>query len=213
MKWHRSLPLALLAALIGVPLAQAHPHVFVDSSLRVFVENGRAKSVEVTWVYDDFFSLLIFEDMGLDPDGDGVLSKDELARLRGFDFEVWPEGFEGDLYAYSNGQKLDLGMPEVTGIAVENGRIVSRHLRSLPDVSAGGLELQQYDPTYYVAYALDTNVVVEGGCSAVVQKHDVDAAAKAIEDELNSVPEDVFEQMKVGIHFADRVQLTCDPSS
>ncbi len=204
---------AVLGAVVCVPLAQAHPHVFVDSSLRIFVEDGRAKSVEVTWVYDDFFSLLIFEDMQLDPDGDGVLTKAELGRLRGFDFEVWPEGFEGDLYAYSNGTKLDLAMPEVTGIAVDQGRIVSRHVRRLPDVPAAGLELQQYDPTYYVAYALDSNVVVEGGCSAAVEKYDPDAAAKAIEDELNSVPEDVFEQMKVGIHFADWVRLSCDPSS
>lgn len=206
-------PLCFLALAIPAQDIAAHPHVFVDTELRVFVENGRAVAVEVTWAYDDFFSLLIFEDMGLDPDGDAVLTEAELDDLRGFDLEVWPEGYEGDLYAYAGGEKTALGFPEVTGIAVENGRIVSRHVRSLPDVPVETLELLQYDPTYYVAYTLTQPVVVEGGCSSTVTPHDPDAAAEAVEKEMNTIPEDMFEEMMVGIHFADRIGFTCETSS
>ncbi len=200
-------------ALTAAPLAQAHPHVFVDTTLHVVVEEGRATRVDVTWVWDDFFTLLIFEDMGLDPDGDAVLNKAELARLRGFDFEVWPPGFEGDLYAYSHGEKLALGHPQVTGIAVENGRIVSSHSRSLPDVAADGLELRQYDPTYYVAYSLRGPVTVTGPCAVEVAPHDPEDAARAIDKELNRVPEDMFEQLMVGEHYADTVKIACNGSS
>ena len=212
MKWPL-VPTVLLALCGLAPGVRAHPHVFVDTELRLFVEKGRAVAVEVTWTYDDFFSLLIFEDMELDPDGDTVLTPEELERLRGFDLEVWPEGFEGDLYAEDGGRAVTLGHPEVTGIAVEGGRIVSRHVRSLPDVPAAGLELRQYDPTYYVAYTLAQPVAVEGGCRAVVTPYDPDEAAEAVDAELGRVPDDVFEEMMVGIHYADRVAFACDPSS
>ena len=206
-------PLALACFFMAAPLAQAHPHIFVDTELRVFVEEGAAVSIEVTWTYDDFFSLLIFEDMGLDPDGDAVLTESELAQLKGFDFEVWPEGFEGDLYAYSGDDKLALGFPEVTGIAVEDGRIVSRHVRSLPDVPVETLELMQYDPTYYVAYTVQRPVNVEGACEARITPHDPDEAQAKVDAELNRVPEDMFEEMMLGIHFADRIGFSCSASS
>ena len=202
----------VLPCLLAASGAAAHPHVFTDTELRVFIEDGRAVAVEVTWTYDDFFSLLIFEDMGLDPDGDTQLTEEELARLRGFDLEVWPEGFEGDLYAYAAGEKVALGHPEVTGIAVEDGRIVSRHVRSLPDVPAGTLEMLQYDPTYYVAYTLVPPVATEGGCEARVTPHDPEAAAAALEKEMTTVPEDMFEQVLIGVHYADRIGFACDTS-
>ena len=92
------------ALLCATPLAHAHPHVFVDTRMAVTVADGKAVRIDVTWTWDDFFSLLIFEDMGLDPDGDAILTEAELDVLRGFDFEVWPEGFEGDLDG--SGQQL-----------------------------------------------------------------------------------------------------------
>lgn len=202
--------LVLPALMTAAPVA-AHPHIFVDTSLRVFVKDAEAVSVEVTWVYDDFFSLLIFEDMGLDGDGDGVLTEAELARLKGFDFEYWPEGFEGDLYAYSAGEKLALEHPQVTGIAVENGRIVSRHIRPLPQgTPAQALEILQYDPTYYVAYSLTSDVSVEGGCALRVTAHDPKAAREATGGEFATMPDTLADAMKVGVHFADRISLTCD---
>jgi ABC-type uncharacterized transport system substrate-binding protein len=207
------LSLTVLCLPGAAPKALAHPHVFVDTELRVFVEQGDAVAVEVTWTYDDFFSLLIFEDMGLDPDGDAELTRDELATLRGFDLEVWPEGFEGDLYAYHGGEKIELGFPEVTGIAVEDGRIVSRHVRTLPNLPAERLQLRQYDPTYYVAYTLTRPVRVEGGCRATISPHDPEKAEQAVAEELGTIPEDMFEQMLVGVHFADRVGFECPASS
>ena len=65
----KSLSCLMLALVLCLPLgnARAHPHVFVDVGLR-FEADGRGNltGVEVTWRYDDFFSLLILSDMGLD---------------------------------------------------------------------------------------------------------------------------------------------------
>ena len=139
----------------------AHPHVFVDVALRFQGDGqGRLTGVEVTWSYDDFFSLLILSDMGLDPDGDGRLTEDELAKLKGFDLEEWPEGFEGDLYIHAGGEKIALDHPEPTGVALEDGRIVATHRRGFGPVSADGLRVEPYDPTYFVDYTLTGPVVL-----------------------------------------------------
>ena len=71
--------LALTLGLVTAPIAGvAHPHVFVDTQLRVVVGNdGVFKGVEVTWTYDDFYSLLLLSDYGLDNDGDGKLNKND----------------------------------------------------------------------------------------------------------------------------------------
>lgn len=192
----------------------AHPHVFVDTSLRFEVNDvGEVTHVNVTWSYDDFFSLLIFEDMGLDQDADGTLTEAELAQLKGFDLVEWPDGFEGDLYLYHEGRKIGMTLPEPTGIAVENGRIVASHRRAVDAVPVHGLEIHQYDPTYYVAYELTGGVIVPGGCATRVVTPDPDAAAQAVSAELDSVPEDQFEVMQIGIHYAHRAFVTCKTGS
>lgn len=192
--------------------ASAHPHIFVDTTLKIVVEQGHAVAVELSWSYDDFFSLLIFEDMGLDRDYDGVLTAAELDALRGFDMREWPDGFEGDLYVWENGQKVALPFPEVTGIKVVNGRIVASHRRELPDVAVQDLRLKQFDPTYYVAYRL-MDVTASGDCKARVKPHDPGAADRALQQALAEVPEDRFDVLEMGRHYADEVRLICSGSS
>ncbi|SFD47532.1 DUF1007 family protein [Roseivivax sediminis] len=204
--------LIALCAALPLPLA-AHPHVFVDTELTIKVdEDGRITGTEMTWTYDEFFTLLILEDMGLDADADGVLTEAEKAELMGFDFEVWPEGFEGDLYLHADGEKVALGRPVSTGIDVVDGKIVSTHTRTVPDAPAEGATFRQYDPTYYVAYTLD-EVRVDGACRADVTPPDPDAGEEALAEALTDYSEDQFEVLELGIHYADDITLTCAHSS
>ena len=54
------LALATLLAVWPLSEADAHPHVFVDVALHFEADaEGRLTGVEVTWSYDDFFSLPI----------------------------------------------------------------------------------------------------------------------------------------------------------
>ncbi|NIY99552.1 DUF1007 family protein, partial [Salipiger sp. HF18] len=95
--------LACFLSLLPAAQAFAHPHVFVDTTLRVVLDdNQRVTGIELHWAYDEFFTLMLLEDMGLDPDGDGVLTEDELAILQGFELDNWPEDFEGDIYLYDD---------------------------------------------------------------------------------------------------------------
>ena len=81
-------PLAsLLCLALATPLG-AHPHIFVDTKLEVLVDaEGRLTHLRITWAYDEFYSLLVTEDRGLDPDYDGVLTDAEIASLNGFDMQ------------------------------------------------------------------------------------------------------------------------------
>ncbi|MGX9354915.1 DUF1007 family protein [Roseobacteraceae bacterium S113] len=213
--------LACLGALfIAMPFAGpagSHPHIFVDTTLHFHMDaQDRVTEVEVTWVYDDFFSLLILEDMGLDTDGDGRLTEREYQRLWGFDLANWWEGFEGDLYlTTADGAKVALGAPKATKIEVDRkGRIVAGHRRAVDPVSPQGLDILQYDPTFYTAYALRGGVTFDRGCSAQVVEADLDAATaardNAVAEALADEGTDIFEFVELGIHYADRVSVRCD---
>lgn len=207
-----SLRAVLLAfGLITAPtLGGAHPHIFIDTKLRAVVDaGGTFKGLEVEWSYDDFYSLLIFADMGLDSDGDGRLRPDEIKRLEGFDLN-WVEGYDGDSYATRNGKSVDLGAPQSRGLSVKDGRIISTHFRPA-SAPASGLVIKIYDPTFYTAYALTGQVEVDGPCTTTIDPADLDAAYSYVEELLYATPsnEAQDEFPEVGDRFADTVMLSC----
>jgi ABC-type uncharacterized transport system substrate-binding protein len=190
--------------------AGAHPHIFIEAGLFVEVNAaGEAVAVEVTWTYDELYSLLIFEEYALDDDYDGVLKPDEIEQLHGFDMN-WIEGFEGDLYVTGAAGKVDLGPPEPVKTWVEDGKIVTVHRRPL-SVPANGLVLQAYDPGFYSAYDLSRGVEASGTCAAFIDPADIEAAMDALEELLFATPQDEVEAEfpRVGESFADTVTLTC----
>ena len=204
--------LAVLAAPLPV---LAHPHIFVDSGLKLEVDaEGFLKAAEVTWVYDDFYTLLVFEDMMLDSDFDGALTPAELERLKGFDLN-WVDGYEGDLYLTQRDTQLSLGAPEHLSTEVRDGVIITRHRRPVTEpvpVLANGVTARMYDPTYYTAYDLNRGVEITGPCAAQVTPPNLDQAYTLVEELLYSMPteqaEDAFPE--VGSAFASTVAVACE---
>jgi ABC-type uncharacterized transport system substrate-binding protein len=205
----RSIP-AAVAMLLAAPMAQSHPHIFVETGLSLVADDtGRLVGVEVSWTYDDFYSLLLLEDMGLDPDGDGELTPDELAKLDGFDLN-WIEGYLGDLYLTADDAPVALGRPEGRGTDVVAGRIVTRHYRPFAP-QEGRVIVKAYDPTFYTAYDLDGGVTVPDDCRLSIQPADLDRAYTMVEEALYknpSMPDDEYPE--VGEAFADTVEVTCN---
>lgn len=188
----------------------AHPHVFVDTTLHLKISaEGQFEGIEISWTYDDFYSLLLIADEGLDPEGDGRLSDAELARLDGFDMQ-WIDGFQGDTFATLNGSAVTLGAPQPLGTSVENGRITTRHFRSARG-PADGLVIKAFDPTFYTAYSLVGPVTVEGPCNINLEPADLDAAYTLVEELLYAIPaaQAEAEYPEVGEAFADSVTLAC----
>ncbi len=205
---------AIIALLTCLPGALgAHPHIFVDASVEVEIDDeGMITGVEVTWVYDDFFTLLILEDMGLDPEADGVLTEAELDQLRGFDLVEWPDWFEGDLYLVNGEETAEIGLPTATGIAVEEGRIVASHRRDVAPFPAEGTVIEAYDPTFYVAYEL-VGVRLPARCSAPITEADPEEADARVAELVGEVNELTFETLEIGHLYADKARITCASSS
>lgn len=200
---------AAVCLLLAAPVAQAHPHIFVETGLKLVSDDaGQLVGIEVSWTYDDFYSLLLLEDMGLDPDGDGALSAEELAKLDGFDLN-WIEGYQGDLYLTTEGAPVELTRPEGRGTDVIGGRIVSRHFRSFAP-QAGEVIVKAYDPTFYTAYDLEGGVSVPDDCTLKIQPADLDRAYTMVEEALYknpAIPDDEYPE--VGEAFADTVEVSC----
>ncbi|WP_284264553.1 DUF1007 family protein [Roseicyclus amphidinii] len=204
--------LSLCAALPGL----AHPHIFVDAGLRLIRDaEGRVTAVEVTWRYDELYSLLLAEDYGLDPDYDLQLTEAEIAATLGFDLN-WSAGFEGGLVLRQGGAPLEIGAPEPVSLAMlETGQLQTTHRRPVLGAEPGAaLEAQVYDPEFYIAFEMILEMEVAGapGCAAELIRADLDAAYAVLERALDDIggavaAEDNFPA--VGAYFADRVVFSC----
>lgn len=209
---------AALALMLVPATGVAHPHIFIDTRLEiVFDPKGRAEAVRVTWVYDDFFSLLMIEDRGLDANHDGKLTPEEEAALVGFDM-AWDDDYEGDLFLLLKEERLALGRPTDFTASYDGAQITSTHLRRLETPVAPGndpLILQVYDPGYYTAYTIEGQPILTGahaGCMAQVYEPDRAAANAQLEAMLRELAaEDSIEMdfPAIGAAYADEVRVIC----
>lgn len=208
--------LAVCLSLFASPLS-AHPHIFVNTGLAFLVDDqNRLTHVQVTWEYDELFSLLITEDMGLDGDYDGVLTPAELETLTGFDAN-WIQGYNGDLVGEIDGVPLALSRPLSPTAAFSDGKITSTHLREVagtPKVS-GLVMFKPFDPTYYTAYDVGLPVFVKGNddCNTEMVVPDIEGAMAMLQAEISAMPEDYDMEAAglgdIGETFARRIEVIC----
>ncbi|MCR8723028.1 DUF1007 family protein [Frigidibacter sp. ROC022] len=197
--------------------AAAHPHIFIDAGLKFqFDDQGMLTAVRVNWIYDELYTLMLIEDLDLDPDGDGELTPEEIAVLARQDAD-WPPDYEGDLYGTADGRPIALGPPRSFGLDYVDGRIISTHLRPLAkpiDPVAHAVIFKTYDPFFYAAFDVTLPVETQGrDCTTEVIEPDVAAAEDKLAALMQFGPDDgaLVEQQypQVGEDFADSVVLTC----
>ena len=209
--------LALLFICICATSLRAHPHVFIDTGFELILDGkGQLTHVRVIWEYDELYSLLITEDMELDPDGDGVLTPAEITKLTGFDMH-WVEGFNGDLVIAEGAVPLALSGPEEITASFANGRVTTTHLRALehPVLAGKTATIKPYDATYYTAYDVTRPVTVKGGGSCkikvIVPKMDaglIELQGQLAELDADTDPKDVG-LPEIGAELANSVIVTC----
>lgn len=209
------------ALLMATPTGTyAHPHIFVDAGLEViFDDAGLVSHVAIIWEYDELYSLLITEDMGLDDDFDGELTAAELEKLNGFD-QDWLEGYYGDTRAYLGGVELGLSRPVSYETSFSKGRITSRHVRALeagPVALTAQLDVRPYDETYYTAYDVTKPVRLTGrdDCTFALDVPDVSGAMLELQKQLQALDagaDSAVEFPQVGAKFATTLRVTCPGS-
>ncbi|NVO57145.1 DUF1007 family protein [Rhodobacteraceae bacterium B1Z28] len=208
--------ITLLTCCLPIPV-MAHPHVFIDTGLEFIVdEAGQLTHVRVTWAYDEFYSLLVLEDMKLDQDADGILTTAEESRLTGFDAQ-WVEGYNGDLVLTAGDVPVVLSRPQEPRATTEDGRIVTSHLRKVEggSVPANALSAKAFDETFYTAYELTRPVTVSGPVSCLVERFDpdIDGQLAQMQAFLRTLDADYDLEENdiplVGENFATEIRLSC----
>jgi polyphosphate kinase len=210
------LPAAFCLSLFAAPLG-AHPHIFINAGLVTVVDaENRLTHVQVTWEYDELYSLLITEDLEIDSDYDGILTAQDMAKLTGFDMQ-WIEGFNGDLEGMLAGAPLTLSQPLSPTAVFAEGKIITTHLRAVAGAPLldGPLVWRPYDLTYYTAYDVTLPVTVQGreACDISLAAPDIEGALALLQAEVAALPED-YDMDAVGLgdigsKFATDVTITC----
>jgi ABC-type uncharacterized transport system substrate-binding protein len=207
------LALVSLAALAGLAQpAQAHPHVWITAQAEiVYAADGKVSGVRHHWTFDAGYSAYLTQ--GLDKNGDGKLTPDELQDMAKENAESLVE-FDYFTVLKVNGAKQAFEPPREYGMTFENGQ--ARLSLLLPVKSAPNgktLSLEVYDPSFFVSFSLvdgDDAVRLAGapkGCAATV------ARPKPVAADQQKLSESFFEALtsasNYGSNFANRAIVAC----
>lgn len=194
--------------------ALAHPHIFVDARAGFqFDDAGRLAALRITWTYDAFTSLTLFDILDLDKDNDGLLDDADRAAIVAGETE-WQDGYRGDTYLEEDGADIPLAKP-LNGAAFQaDDRITVSFdlpLEAPLDVS-GTVVLKLYDPFYYYSYTVvGLEPLDHETCRVDLDAFVPDEAAAELQAKLALLSrEETPEQEDVGRLFADEVTLLCD---
>ncbi|MCC2112849.1 MAG: DUF1007 family protein [Hyphomicrobiales bacterium] len=225
----------------------AHPHVFIDARVTVVFDGDRIVALKHRWTFDDAYSA--FAVQGLDENGDGAYSGDELAELATVNVESLSE-FDFFTYAGDHAEDMEFALPspgyglEFRQVGLDDFWLLTDEDRAFireqverenrPELLDVGLltleftlplaepfpvreavEIDVYDPTYYISFEFrDGAVALEGApadCRAeVVPPQELDDETAAV---LNAIPQDVTELpselLEVTTKLANRVMIRC----
>ena len=204
------------AAIAGpVPQAEAHPHVWATVRSEILVdEKGQITGVRHAWTFDEFYSAMAVQ--GLDTNSDGTFSAEELKPLVQVNIESLKEFDYFTFVHFGDDDKLPLKPPENYSLAYEKGLLTLHFtlpLQTPLNTSGKALEVDVYDPSFFVAFGFATEAPVKiagtpSACSAEIKKPDATAEADA-----KALGEAFFTQLgpnsNFGSQFAQTVLVKC----
>lgn len=204
--------LALALACLASP-AGAHPHVFVDEHVGFHMTDGALTGLRIVWLYDAFTTLVLYDQLYLDEDGDGQLNAEDLQKVAAGE-TLWTAGYEGDTYLFQGGTKVPLGRPRNGTAQMVGDRVeVTFDLPLVQPLPMAGQTavLKLYAPDYYYAYTAAGVLDTPAGCQTKIVPFEPDSVSRKLQAELaklgaEETPADPF----IGANFAEEIHLTCD---
>jgi ABC-type uncharacterized transport system substrate-binding protein len=207
----RTLLFSLVALVAAVGAAQAHPHVWVTmTSELVYAPDGTATGVRHAWAFDDMFSA--FATQGIETKQKGVFTREDLAPLAQVNVDSLKD-FDYFTFAKANGKKTEFEGPADYWLEYKN-EVLILHF-TLPfkaPVKAQRLDLEVYDPTYFVDFTMAEKDPVKlvdapAQCKLTVGRPtDSNVASNA------PVNEQFFNSMDAGnfgAQFANKISVAC----
>jgi ABC-type uncharacterized transport system substrate-binding protein len=165
MKLLRHLRIVFAFAVSGLPvgLAHAHPHVWV--TMETDVELGDHKEItgfRHKWTFDEAYTAFAVE--GLDTNGDGLYSEDELKPLAQTNIEALKE-FEYFTFAFVGDEKLALKDPVDYRMEYKDKLLTLYFTAPLatpvPYEKIQAFSVAVYDPEMYVSLTFADNAPVK----------------------------------------------------
>lgn len=204
-----------LAAVLAAPgTGDAHPHVWttVETEI-VYGDNQMVAGFRHKWTFDELYSA--FAAQGLDQDGDGVLSRQELQPLA--DENVFSlKEFEYFTYVTVDGRPAELLEPRDHYLEQVDGVLVLHFtlpLKTPVDARFGDVGFSVYDPTYFVAFSFAEKEPVRLASAAPAECRARVEVAEAPDSTTQSLSEAFFNNLGPGSDFgasmASKVAIDC----
>jgi ABC-type uncharacterized transport system substrate-binding protein len=212
--------LATLICLAATP-AVAHPHVWVGMESSVVVNaTGQVEALKIEWTFDDNYTVIATE--GLDTDGDGSFSSEELAPLTKENIASLKE-YDYFTSVHQKDAKLKIGEVKEFGQVYQNGKLklyFSVPLAVPVDPKAGTLDIRVYDPDFFIAFDYETDdaATLEGslspGCAMTLEALKTDEELDQTREMLSSKGQDWTPDVATdfGAMFARPIKVTCAAS-
>lgn len=216
-------PVTGLALLVGIGAAigpaplLAHPHVWVTARTEVQVgPNKEITGFRHTWTFDEFYAS--FAVQGLDKDGDGKYSREELKPLADVNVQSLKEF---DFFTHAKVSENGLASKEPVDYWLEyKDSLLTLHFtlpleKPVPSGQMGSFSFSIYDPAFYVAFSFADEAPVKLAssaplpCQPKVGKRDSERAEVTLGETLG----EAFDpSADIGEQYAQTVTLTCKSS-
>jgi len=210
--------MAAMTACFASSEVQAHPHVWINmQSDVVFTDDGLIKGVDLEWTFDDGYTQMALD--GLDVDGDGMYSQDELAPLTKENIESLKD-YEYFTVMRANGEQQKIGEVTDYGQIWSNNKLTLHFQVPLMrpiDPKKEEFMLKVYDPEFFIdlEYPADDAVDVTGNippsCKLVVKPVPTDAELDQTRTMLATKGKDWKPEVSedFGAMFAQAVSIAC----
>jgi ABC-type uncharacterized transport system substrate-binding protein len=198
----------------GAGEALAHPHVWITAKAElVYGPERKIVAVRHHWTFDPAYSA--FATQGLDRDGDGKLSADELIELAKTNTDSLVD-FGYFTHLKTDGAKREFDPPNEHGMTFENGALTLSFQLPLkgPVPASKTVALEIYDATYFVSFTMaagDDAVTLANapaGCSKTIGRPKPADTAQP-----QRLTESFFQALTAasnfGASYANRVIVAC----
>jgi ABC-type uncharacterized transport system substrate-binding protein len=208
---------AAVAAGLAAPVA-AHPHVWATvRSEIVFGPDHRINGIRHHWTFDEFYTAMAVQ--GLDTNGDGTYSKEELQPLAKVNVESLKD-FAYFTFVHPSDDDKPFALKEPVDYSVDYDKTLLTLHFTLPlekplDPKVHAIAVDVYDPSFFVAFGFATDAPVKmtgtpaQGCTAEIEKPDPESEADA-----KALSEAFFSQLgpnsNFGSQFAQTAIVKCN---
>lgn len=208
----------LVAFVLLVPSgADAHPHVFVDAKTEiVYDETHQVTSVRHAWVFDEAFTAMAI--LGLDVDGDGTYTREELQPLAKVNVESLNE-YKFFTFLKNKGKNIAFAEPKDYWLEYDGSKLTLHFtlpLKTPLPSTTNPVVMEVYDPEYFVSFLMDADNPVQLAGAHAGCRHDVkrpeqlDTAAATtlsqIPAEMRELPPELS---SLTAALVNRITVTC----